>query len=190
MQAQASGHDGVVLKNTGVPFEDTQVLVWNPEQLADGQLEGNMQKAYFDLESPVQAQAHETLTGPVKEFLTKPWTLGVSLAGKMFDQLVQMQQRAVVPIFGSEFDLPLQSMVKAINMAETFKSQLQVQGEQVAKEILSLGIAKQNLIDGFLSAEWKAGKHWTALAEDRLGRLVFQPSELFRQQLKLHGIDP
>jgi len=189
-QAQAAGHDGVVLKNTGMPFEDTQVLVWDASQLADGQLEGQMQKEYFDLESPVQAQAHETLTGPIKEFLAKPWTLGVALAGKAFDQLVQMQQRAVIPLYGNEFDLPMQSMVKAVNMAETFKSQLQVQGEQVAKEILTLGIAKQNLIDGFLSAEWKAGKHWTALAEDRHGRLVFQPSELFREQLRQHGIDP
>ena len=189
-QAQNLGHDGIVLKNTGMPFEDTQVLVWNEDQLADGQLGGDMHKVYFDLESPVQAQAHSTVMGPIKEFLSRPWVAGVSLAGKAFDQLVQMQQRAVVPLYGNEFDLPMQSMVRAVNMAETFKNQLQVQGEQVAKEILSLGIAKQNLIEGFLQAEWKSGGHWTALAEDRMGRLVFQPSELFREQLKKHGIDP
>ncbi len=189
-QAQNLGHDGIVLKNTGMPFEDTQVLVWNEDQLADGQLGGDMHKVYFDLESPVQAQAHSTVMGPIKEFLSRPWIAGVSLAAKTFDQLVQMQQRAVVPLYENEFDLPLQSMVRAVNMAETFKNQLQVQGEEVAKEILSLGIAKQNLIEGFLSAEWRAGEHWTALAEDRMGRLVFQPSELFREQLKKHGIDP
>ena len=189
-QAQNLGHDGIVLKNTGMPFEDTQVLVWNEDQLADGQLGGDMHKVYFDLESPVQAQVHSTVMGPIKEFLSRPWAAGVSLAGKAFDQLVQMQQRAVVPLYGNEFDLPMQSMVRAVNMAETFKNQLQVQGEQVAKEILSLGIAKQNLIEGFLQAEWKSGGHWTALAEDRMGRLVFQPSELFREQLKKHNIDP
>lgn len=189
-QAQAGGFDGIVLKNTGMPFEDTQVLVWAEDQLADGQLGGNMEKVYYDLESPVQAQAHSTVTGPIKEFLSAPWAAGVAVAAKAFDALVQMQQRAVVPLYGNEFDLPLQGMVSVVNKAETFKNQLQVDGEKVVKEILSLGIAKQNLIDGFLSAEWKGGEHWTALAEDRNGRLVFQQSELFRKQLIVHGIDP
>ena len=189
VQAQAGGFDSIVLKHTGLPFEDNQVLVWDPEQLADGQLSGVPEKTYFDLESPVQASAHNTLTGTLKEFL-RHWTPGVAMAGKLFDNLVQMQQRAVRPLYGDVFDQPLQQMVKYVNLAETFKNRLQVQGEKAVKDILALGIHKQNLIEGFLQAEWKSGVHWTALAQDNTGNYAYQPSPLFRDQLKQHGIDP
>jgi hypothetical protein len=188
-QAQAGGFDGIVLKKTGLPFDSNQVLVWNPEQLADGQLSAVPERTYFDLESPAQAKAHGTLTGSVKEFLGH-WIPGVAMAGKLSDVLVQIQQRAIHPLYGDVFDQALQHMNKLINLAGNFKSQLQVQGEKVVKGILALGIAKQNLIEGFLQAEWKAGEHWTALAEDSTGNLRYQPSPLFREQLVKHGIDP
>lgn len=189
-QAQTGGFDGVVLKQLGVPFEDTQVLVWNPEQVADGQLSGKPQGPYFDLESAVQANLATTLEGKLGGMLKAPWRSGVALAGKMFDQLVQVQQRAVSPLMPGLFDEPLKQFAKYVNQAEAFKNSLQVLGEQAARDILKLGVHKQNLIQGFLQAEWKGGVHWTALAEDSNGRLVFQPSDLFRKQLKEHGIDP
>ena len=175
--AQAMGHDGVVLKNAADPKTGTIYAIFAPEQ---AKLESNIgtfdptDSLHWDRDSTVQAG-----TRNVAKLVQNVWEYGklkgLEQHAKFVDGALQLQQLAA----GHQEDVHLQSFVRKLRKAEGVKNRLMRGAEETVKGLISLGrngLGDKGRAQLFkaLQAEWKTGElQGTLVGLDASGEVIY-----------------
>lgn len=110
----------------------------------------------WDEENPTTRGA-ATANNALRSLMPRTLAKGNYYAAKLVDNLIQLQQRAFVPLADGSHDEPMQRMVHYIRKAMAFKNTLMVGGEDFVKEFEKLDRQTQEDVQKLLMEEWKSG---------------------------------
>lgn len=163
-EAQAKGHDGLIITDVRAPHLGSIYAVFNPEDakalLNTGTFD-ETDRLHWDQESPTETQIHQGVKAIwkfAKGLYPANWPTLMNAAARALDGVIQLQQRVLTPLPDGTFDAPLRHFGKLMQLSQRMKNNLQVDGEELAKEIQKLPKAEYELFSRAITDEFKAGK--------------------------------
>lgn len=161
-QARELGHDGLIIHNVRDPKLDTVYIVFEAEQIKDAIHQvgtfAPTDLVMWDRGNPVESALRNVGQVLDKIGVSTAANLTLNITKRISDSLVQLQQRAAIPLPDGSLDIPMQHMLMGTWRAEAFKNSLQVQGEMLVREMWGRSPKELTQIYKVLDAEWKSGK--------------------------------
>lgn len=150
-EALAAGHDGLVIENGHDPLDGAVYAIFEPMQAKLSDNIGTFDPTdslHWDRNSPNQ----QTVRG-ISKMMSHFWEKGklrtLNTAAKGMDYMLQLQQIAA----SQPDNIPLNSFIRLQGLAGMMKNRLQVDAEQLVKEMLHESSAVSEKLHAVLRAE-------------------------------------